>query len=103
MCNFTHDREMSLWDASSSLQQGACMGMVQQGRGGERGRKQALLLLLCLWLATHRSFPVSFYPHDFPWIPSGCYPFLGTPASLLLSMPFVGNDFRVSLAVNSRH
>lgn len=43
---------MSLWDASSSLQQGARMGMVQQGRGGERGRKQALLLLLCPWLPT---------------------------------------------------
>lgn len=42
---------MLLWDASSSLQQGARMGMVQQGRGGERRRKQALLLLLlCPWL-----------------------------------------------------
>lgn len=51
--NFKHDREMSLWDSSSSLQQGAWMGMVQQERG-ERGRKQELLLLplLYLWLPT---------------------------------------------------
>lgn len=95
------EREMSLWDASSSLQQGARMGMVQQGRGEERDKAGAAAAAVSV--ATHRSFPVSFYPHGVPWIPSGCYPFLDTPASLLLSMPVVGNDFRVSLAVNCRH
>ncbi|KAA0719286.1 Catenin delta-2 [Triplophysa tibetana] len=45
---------MSLWDASSSLQQGARMGMVQQ-EGGERGRKQELLLYLWVPTAVFRS------------------------------------------------
>lgn len=52
--DFKHYREMSLWNASSSLQQGARMGMVQQ-EGGERGRKQELLLYLWVPTAVFRS------------------------------------------------